>query len=161
MKVYKIINKRYTPFRNGVPRTRWMHKFKRKHPNSLLNPLGDKRVLGQGHYILKIFPHCMTMWKIFLPCTIIRPSASGIEMNLPLRLVTCKLDILLCNKCDGIIHVWVHPQYNEPLEVIDNACFQCFSFFQSRLKILVKHQGFFLVGGCWLGFRVSKYVFFA
>jgi hypothetical protein len=25
----------------------------------------------------------------------------------------------------------------------------------------MQHQGFFLVGGCWLGFRVSKYVFFA
>jgi hypothetical protein len=73
--------------------------------NSLLDPLRDWRVLGQGHYVLKMFPHCMTMWKTFLPCTIIHPSASGIEMNLSLRLVTCKLNILLCNKCNGFIHV--------------------------------------------------------
>jgi hypothetical protein len=34
-------------------------------------------------------------------------------------------------------------------------------FFSIRdLKIIVQHQGFILIGGCWLGFRVSKYVFF-
>jgi hypothetical protein len=55
----------------------------------------------------------------------------------------------------------VRPQYNEPLEVLTMLISSVFHFSIRDKKFIVQHQGFILVGGCWLGFRISKYVFFA
>jgi hypothetical protein len=61
----------------------------------------------------------------------------------------------------SLLTLWVRPQYNEPLEVLTMLISNAFHFSIPDLKIIVQHQGFILVGGCWLGFRVFKYVFFA
>jgi hypothetical protein len=55
----------------------------------------------------------------------------------------------------------MRPQYIEPLEVLAVLISNAFYFSIRDKKIIVQHQGFILVGRCWLGFRVSKNVFFA